>query len=54
MKEIWVVLDEHGQPIYCAGWAAACHEHVNDAISEFDHKEASKWRVVKYVQEGTP
>lgn len=41
----YVVFDEDG-PGFCAGWEAACHEHINDAIIEHDITEAAKWRVV--------
>ena len=44
-KEIWLVLDEEGWPIYCAGWPEACHEHINDAINEHDIDGAGKWTV---------
>lgn len=42
---LWVVLDEDGWPIYCAGWPEACHEHINEAINEFDIDGAAKWKV---------
>lgn len=42
---IWVVFDETGQAIHCANWPEACHEHINDAINDFDIKEAAKWTV---------
>lgn len=44
-KEIWIVLDDEGWPIYCAGWPEACHEHINDAINEHDIDGAEKWTV---------
>lgn len=44
-KEIWLVLDEKGWPIFCAGWQRACHEHINDAINEHDIDDAAKWKV---------
>jgi hypothetical protein len=34
---------------FCAGWPQACHEHINDAISEHDIDEAGKWKVVRAV-----
>lgn len=43
-KEIWVVLDEDGWPVYCAGWSGACHEHINEAIDQ-DADKAGKWTV---------
>ena len=43
-KGLWVVLDEEGWPIWCAGWPEACHEHINDALDRgFD--DAAKWKV---------
>lgn len=44
-KRFWVVIDEDGEPCYCASWPEACHEHINDAINEHDLKEAAKWLV---------
>jgi len=44
-KGIWIVIDENGYPIYCAGWPEACHEHINDAINNFQIEEAEKWKV---------
>lgn len=44
-KEIWLVLDADGWPIYCAGWPNACHEHINDAINEHELDEAAQWKV---------
>ena len=44
-KGIWIVLDENGYPIYCAGWPEACHEHINDAINSFRVEDAEKWIV---------
>lgn len=44
-KEIWLVLDEEGWPVHCAGWPSACHEHINDAINEHDIEGAAKWTV---------
>lgn len=44
-KGIWVVFDENGFPIFCAGWPEACHEHINEAISSFQIEDAEKWTV---------
>ena len=44
-KGIWIVLDEDGFPIYCAGWPEACHEHINEAINDFAIVGAARWRV---------
>lgn len=44
-KEIWLVLDETGEPIHCASWPSACHEHINDAINEHQIEGAEKWTV---------
>ena len=44
-KGIWIVLDEEGFPIYCAGWPEACHEHINEAINDFQIEDAGKWKV---------
>lgn len=46
-KRIFVVLDETGEPIHSASWIDACHEHINDAINEFQIEGAEKWRVVE-------
>jgi hypothetical protein len=46
-KELWLVLDETGEPIHCASWASACHEHINDAINDFQIEGADKWRVIQ-------
>ena len=43
-KEIWVVFDEEGWPMYCAGWPEACHEHINDALND-KYIDAGKWVV---------
>lgn len=48
-QEVWIVLDENMEPVYCAGWREACHEHINEAISEHDIPGAGSWRVVKAV-----
>lgn len=42
---LWVVLDEDGYPIFCAGWPESCHEHINEAINDFDIDGAAKWKV---------
>lgn len=31
--EIWVVIDDQGQPTFSATWPEACHEHINEAIA---------------------
>jgi hypothetical protein len=46
-KTVWVVLDETGEPIHCASWPEACHEHINDAINEHQIEGAEKWVVRK-------
>ena len=52
-KGIWIVIDENGYPIYCAGWPEACHEHINDAINNFQIEDAEKWKVreAKFVHD---
>lgn len=44
-RGIWIVLDEDGYPIYCAGWPEACHEHINEAINDFQIDGAEQWTV---------
>lgn len=44
---LWVVIDEAGQPGYCASWPDACHEHINDALME-GVVEAARWVVREY------
>ena len=44
-KPVWVVYDVDGDPVYVASWPEACHEHINDAITEHGLTEASKWVV---------
>lgn len=44
-KDIWVVLGKDGEIIHAASWPEACHEHINDAINEFDIDGAEKWKV---------
>jgi hypothetical protein len=46
-KELWLVIDETGEPVHCASWPDACHEHINDAINEFNIEGAEKWKVVQ-------
>ena len=48
-KEIWIVMDENGYPIYCAGYSQACHEHINDAINDHDIEGAPHWKVQQAV-----
>lgn len=45
LRACWVVLDESGEPVYCASYERACHEHINSAC-EFDI-DAGKWIVRK-------
>ena len=45
LKHVWIVFDEDGYPVYCAGWPEACHEHINDAIISFSNEDACKWVV---------
>lgn len=49
IKPIWLVIDEGGYPIHCASYATACHEHINDAINDFDIEEAFNWKVIEAV-----
>jgi hypothetical protein len=44
-QKVWLVLDEQGYPNHCASWPEACHEHINDAISDHDIEEAARWTV---------
>lgn len=44
-KGLWVVIDEDGYPIFCAGWPEACHEHINDAVNYYQIEGAEKWVV---------
>lgn len=37
---------ESGGWEYIASWAEACHEHINNAIAEYDVYDAGEWRVV--------
>jgi len=43
--EIWVVLKDKKYPVYCASYEAACHEHINDVINDFDLEEPKRWTV---------
>lgn len=47
IQPLWLVIDENGYPIHCASYKEACHEHINDAINDFDIDGASKWRVIE-------
>lgn len=49
LSEVWVVQDETGQPVHCASWPEACHEHINDAINEHGIEEAKAWKVLHYA-----
>lgn len=40
----WVVRDEANNPVFCAGWESACHEHINDAVQN-DVPNAGEWTV---------
>ena len=44
---LWVVIDEAGQPGYCASWPDACHEHINDALMG-GYGAAARWVVREY------
>lgn len=46
---IFVVLDECWNPCHCDSRSEACHEHINDAISQ-GIEEAAQWVVREYVQ----
>ena len=41
----FVVIDETGAPEYTALWPEFCHEHINNAINEYEIEGASKWKV---------
>jgi len=47
--EIYAVIDTTGEPIFAATWPEACHEHINDAITEFEIEGAATWIVRRYV-----
>lgn len=47
-SEVFIVQDEVGLPIYCASYAQACHEHIDDAINEHGIEEARAWKVLRY------
>jgi hypothetical protein len=51
-QEIWVVLDENGDPEYAAGWKDACHQHINDAL-EHGWLEAAEWVVRPFYARST-
>lgn len=36
-------------PQYCSFFPEACHEHINDAINEWDIEGAGQWRVVRMI-----
>jgi hypothetical protein len=48
-SDVWGVQDETGQPVHCAAWPEACHEHINDAINEHGIEESKAWRVLHYT-----
>ena len=50
---IWCVIDEQGQPCFCAGYPEVCHEHINEAIAE-DIDDAGHWIVREYVLPADP
>lgn len=41
----YVVLDENGFPDFCSAFKDTCHEHINDAINDFDVEGAPLWKV---------
>ncbi len=42
----WGVFDpDAGSLEYAAGWPEACHEHINDCITEMDVYDATRWVV---------
>lgn len=47
-KDIYAVLGESGEPVFCASWPEVCHEHINDAINEHGLIEAKDWKVFRY------
>ena len=51
-QRIWVVIDEEGQPDYCASFEQACHDHINEAIEELI-VGAERWVVRPYLPEVT-
>jgi hypothetical protein len=44
VTSVWIVLDEDGMPDYCASYAQACHDHINDAIAD-GIEGSDKWVV---------
>lgn len=32
LNDVWVVFDGEGNPVFCAGWSQACHEHINELL----------------------
>ncbi len=53
-SDVWIVQDETGMPIYCASYALACQEHINDAINEHSIVDAKAWKVLHYSSAATP
>ncbi len=47
-SDVWVVQDETGLPIYCASYPLACHEHITEAINEYEILDAKSWKVLHY------
>lgn len=45
---VWLVVDDQGNPEFCAGWPQACHEHINEALGT-DIEEAKTWHVRQAV-----
>lgn len=52
-SDVWVVQDEAGHPIHCAGWPQACREHIREAINEHGIEEARAWKVLHYTNGAT-
>lgn len=52
--KVWLVVDEVGQPIHCTSWREACHEHINDAINDFQVEGAEKWKVYSATYDAQP
>lgn len=46
VADYYVVIDPSDNScVYIASWPEACHEHINDAISEYAIEGAGKWVV---------
>lgn len=48
---VWVVLDEMGQPEFVGGWPEACHEHIKEVqdMGPDEAKMAAAWVVREYT-----